>query len=97
MGMSNTAITPGAVVTGTYYGVEIIGRVVHIGDWSPAVGVLVTVQLDGPVVIGGAPRDLVCLAMGKLALVDACSLPARAGVNGWTLTAAADCPGRSEP
>lgn len=83
--MSNTEITPGAVVTGTYHGLEIIGRVFSMSDWSPRTGILVTVQLDGPITIHGTARDMVCLEIGKLSLVEGCNLPAVAGLSGWRL------------
>lgn len=85
----NTNITPGAVVTGEYYGVAFIGRVVHMGDWSPRSGVLVTVKLDGPITVHGTARDSLSIEMSKLTLVDACSLETTAGLSGWRLTVAA--------
>lgn len=83
--MSNTEITPGAVVTGTYYGLEIIGRARHMSDWSPRTGILVTIQLDGPITIHGTARDSVCMEIGKLSIVEGCALPAVAGLSGWHL------------
>jgi hypothetical protein len=87
--MTNTNITPGAVVTGSYHGVDIIGRVVHMSDWSPASGVLVTVQLDGPITLHGSSRERVAVGMSALTLVEECRLETTAGVHGWRLTEAA--------
>jgi hypothetical protein len=84
-----TNITPGAVVTGSYYGLDFIGRVVHMSDWSPASGVLVTVQLDGPIMLHGSSRERVAVGMSALTLVDGCHLETTAGVHGWRLTEAA--------
>lgn len=74
----------GDVVTGTYCGVDFIGRLMYVGGYSKF-GCVCSVELDGPTMVLGEPRTEVLPNYSELTLVDACGLESECTAYGWFL------------